>query len=123
MLDEIIYSLIARRRRDGTERSDALSMLLAARDGNLWIGTTTELVSWREGQLTAHPEFDGRIVAKIYEDREGVIWADGSIGAANAKLCERGSSARDTTSKTHSSCDSASMHNTAGNTGVCGCCH
>lgn len=31
-LDEIIYGLIARRRRDGSDRGDALSMLLAARD-------------------------------------------------------------------------------------------
>jgi cytochrome P450 len=32
MLDAIIYDLIARRRRDGSERADALSLLLAARD-------------------------------------------------------------------------------------------
>jgi len=32
MLDAIIYGLIARRRRDGSDRSDALSLLLAARD-------------------------------------------------------------------------------------------
>ncbi len=31
-LDEIIYALIARRRHDATDRTDALSMLLAARD-------------------------------------------------------------------------------------------
>jgi cytochrome P450 len=33
MLDAIIYGLIARRRRDGSDRGDALSLLLAARDG------------------------------------------------------------------------------------------
>lgn len=33
MLDALIYELIARRRRDGSERHDALSLLLAARDG------------------------------------------------------------------------------------------
>ncbi len=32
MLDEIIYGLIERRRRDGEQRGDALSLLLAARD-------------------------------------------------------------------------------------------
>ncbi len=32
MLDAIIYGLIARRRRDGSERNDALSLLLAAFD-------------------------------------------------------------------------------------------
>ncbi len=32
MLDSIIYALIARRRRDGSDRTDALSLLLAAGD-------------------------------------------------------------------------------------------
>ena len=35
MLDSIIYGLIARRRQDGVDRGDALSMLLAAQDAEL----------------------------------------------------------------------------------------
>lgn len=68
-------------------RSDRISALLAARDGTLWIGTMDELVSWKDGQLTHHAELDGLFVPNIFQDREGVIWAQGSLGSANAKLC------------------------------------
>ncbi len=79
MLDAIIYGLIARRRRDGVDRVDALSMLLAARDGEsgyqlsdqqirdeimtLFMAgheTTANALTWALFLLAAHGEVDAR---------------------------------------------------------------
>jgi signal transduction histidine kinase/ligand-binding sensor domain-containing protein len=68
-------------------RSEDVSALLASRDGSLWIGTGTELVSWKDGKLTRHQELDGQFLTMIFEDREGVIWAAGAILTGNGKLC------------------------------------
>jgi cytochrome P450 len=79
MLDAIIYSLIARRRRDGGARGDALSMLLASQDSEtgfapsdeqirdeimtLFIAgheTTANLLTWALYLLGQHPDVDER---------------------------------------------------------------
>ncbi|MFZ0362751.1 MAG: cytochrome P450 [Candidatus Cybelea sp.] len=79
MLDSIIYALIARRRRDGSDRTDALSLLLAAGDAEstdrpvdeqirdeimtLFIAgheTTANLLTWTLYLLAQHPQIDAR---------------------------------------------------------------
>jgi len=71
------------------------SPLLGARDGTLWIGTFSGLVSWDGVKLTLHPEFAGRLVQALVEDREGTVWAAtrGGVGSYT-RLCalRRGSS-------------------------------
>ncbi|MFY9883264.1 MAG: cytochrome P450 [Candidatus Cybelea sp.] len=78
-LDSIIYALIARRRRDGSDRTDALSLLLAAGDAEstdrpvdeqirdeimtLFIAgheTTANLLTWTLYLLAQHPQIDAR---------------------------------------------------------------
>jgi ligand-binding sensor domain-containing protein len=49
--------------------------LLVTRDGTLWIGTGTGLMSWSGGKLTQFPELDGMGVSSLVEDREGTLWA------------------------------------------------
>jgi len=80
MLDGIIYDLIARRRRDAGERSDALSLLLAAHDGETGYRpsdeqirdeimtlftagheTTANLLTWALYLLAHNPNVDARI--------------------------------------------------------------
>jgi cytochrome P450 len=82
MLDAIIYGLIARRRRDGVDRGDALSMLLAAQDAQtderpndeqirdeimtLFMAgheTTANALTWALYLLAKHPEIDERTAA------------------------------------------------------------
>jgi cytochrome P450 len=77
LLDAIIYGLIARRRRDGSDRADALSLLLAARDAEMGYRpadeqirdeimtlfmagheTTANLLTWTFYLLAQHPEID-----------------------------------------------------------------
>ncbi|HUL11770.1 MAG TPA: two-component regulator propeller domain-containing protein, partial [Methylococcaceae bacterium] len=59
--------------------------LFAARDGTLWIGTQTGLASWNGARLTRCPEFDGKDVLSILEDRGGELWV-GVVGATG-RLC------------------------------------
>jgi cytochrome P450 len=82
MLDSIIYSLIARRRRDGIDRGDALSMLLASQEAEtdepvgdeqirdeimtLFIAgheTTANALTWALYLLAQHPEIDEHAAA------------------------------------------------------------
>lgn len=82
MLDEIVYGLIARRRSDPSNRTDALSMLLAANDGEtnyrpsdeqirdeimtLFMAgheTTANTLTWALFLLAQHDEVDGRVAA------------------------------------------------------------
>jgi len=86
MLDAIIYSLIARRRRDGSDRGDALSMLLASKDANdeqirdeimtLFMAgheTTANALTWAIYLLAQHPQVDERAgTAARTGDREYV---------------------------------------------------
>jgi cytochrome P450 len=92
-LDRIIYALIARRRREGTDKGDALSMLLAARDAEtgyrpsdqqirdevmtLFMAgheTTANLLTWTFYLLAQHPEIDRRIgVAARDGDHEFIM--------------------------------------------------
>jgi cytochrome P450 len=77
LLDEIIYGLIERRRRDGAQRGDALSLLLAARDAEtgyrpsdeqirdeimtLFMAgheTTANALTWALLLLAKHPDVD-----------------------------------------------------------------
>ena len=86
MLDEIIYGLIARRRADGSERGDALSMLLAARDAEtgyrpsdqqirdeimtLFVAgheTTANALTWALYLLAQSPDVDQRLGAAAQE--------------------------------------------------------
>ncbi|MBV8067243.1 MAG: cytochrome P450 [Candidatus Eremiobacteraeota bacterium] len=80
-LDAIIYDLIARRRRNGTQRVDALSMLLVAQASEsaplsdeqlrdeimtLFIAgheTTANLLTWTLYLLAQHPDVDARTAA------------------------------------------------------------
>jgi signal transduction histidine kinase/ligand-binding sensor domain-containing protein len=59
--------------------------VLAARDGRLWIGTAEGLASWKDGKLTSYPKLAGQNVHALVEDREGVVWAGGSL--PTGKLC------------------------------------
>src|SRR5271163_2264165 len=59
--------------------------VLAARDGRLWIGTTEGLASWKDGKLTHYAELAGQNIHSLVEDREGVVWAAGSL--PTGKLC------------------------------------
>lgn len=61
--------------------------LLAARDGRLWIGTGEGLASWKDGKLTHYPELDGEYVFSLLEDHEGTMWAAGSVGYTEGRLC------------------------------------
>lgn len=89
MLDAIIYDLIARRRRDGADRSDALSMLLASQEAEredrpndeqirdeimtLFIAgheTTANLLTWTLYLLAEHPAI-GRRTADASRDGDG----------------------------------------------------
>jgi cytochrome P450 len=89
MLDAIIFGLIARRRGDAVERTDALSMLLAARDAEnepcpdeqirdeimtLFMAgheTTANALTWALFLLAQHPEIDERAAAAARNgDRE-----------------------------------------------------
>ncbi len=82
MLDEIIYGLIARRRHDRTDRADALSMLLAAHDGETGYSpsdeqirdeimtlfmagheTTANALTWALFLLAQHDGVDARVEA------------------------------------------------------------
>ncbi len=92
MLDEIIYGLIARRRRDGSARGDALSMLLAARDAEtgyrptdqqirdeimtLFVAgheTTANALTWALYLLAQSPDVDQRLAAATREGDDGYL--------------------------------------------------
>jgi len=60
--------------------------LLAASDGALWIGTAKGVVRWKEGQLTHFRELAGRVIWRIFEDREHTIWVSGT-GVPAGRLC------------------------------------
>ena len=66
--------------------SDNIRDLFTSPDGTLWIGTTNELVSWKDGKLTRYPELAGRGIYHIFEDREGTIWTGGFETTA-ARIC------------------------------------
>ena len=91
-LDEIIYALIARRRADGGDTGDALSMLLAARDADtgyrpsdeqirdevmtLFMAgheTTANLLTWTFYLLAQHPEIDERLGAAAAAGDRGYV--------------------------------------------------
>ena len=61
--------------------------LIAARDGTLWIGTSSGLASWKNGKLARYAELAGLSVYRLLEDHEGSVWA-GAFGVPNGKLCE-----------------------------------
>ena len=44
--------------------------LLVTRDGTLWVGTFSGLVSWSGGKLTQYPELGEVFVTSLLEDRE-----------------------------------------------------
>jgi ligand-binding sensor domain-containing protein len=66
--------------------SSLIASLLAARDGTLWIGTWKGLASWKDGKLTQYPELYGQVIARLVEDREGMVWA-GGLAFPAGRLC------------------------------------
>jgi len=64
--------------------------LLVTRDGTLWIGTFSGLVSWTGGTLNRYPELGTQFVTSLLEDREGTVWA-GTLGGSprtpTGRLC------------------------------------
>jgi signal transduction histidine kinase len=66
--------------------SNLVSSLLAARDGTLWIGTSTGLASWKLGKLTRYDGLAGFFIFRMLEDRDGTIWVSG-IGTPTGRLC------------------------------------
>jgi hypothetical protein len=62
--------------------------VLPARDGTLWIGTTSGLASWKDGKFTQYPELAGLAVDRIVQDREGVIWVGAEAATGFGMLCE-----------------------------------
>jgi signal transduction histidine kinase/ligand-binding sensor domain-containing protein len=62
--------------------SNDIRSLIAASDGTLWLGTAKGLVSWKSGTLNHYPEFDKHDVHTLLQDREGTVWAAGSIWEA-----------------------------------------
>jgi signal transduction histidine kinase/ligand-binding sensor domain-containing protein len=68
-------------------RSNRIFSLLVSRDGKLWIATADGLASWKDGRLTHYPEFGGRFVYKVFEDRAGVIYVSAGAPLWNGKMC------------------------------------
>jgi signal transduction histidine kinase/sugar lactone lactonase YvrE len=62
--------------------SNDIRSLIAASDGTLWLGTAKGLVSWKSGTLNHYPELDKHDVHTLLQDREGTVWAAGSIWEA-----------------------------------------
>jgi hypothetical protein len=56
-----------------TSGSLVIRSLLAARDGSLWIGTTTNLFDWTNGQLIKYAA-PVAYTESIFESRDGAIW-------------------------------------------------
>jgi ligand-binding sensor domain-containing protein/signal transduction histidine kinase len=71
--------------------STYIRSVLAARDGRLWIGTAEGLASWKDDKLTHYPELAGQNVHALVEDREGVVWAAGSLPTGKLCAIRRGS--------------------------------
>jgi hypothetical protein len=67
-------------------RALSSSWLLAGRDGTLWIGTFSGFVSWRNRQLTHHPEIASHQGSARLEDSSGTVWV-GTSSQPVAKLC------------------------------------
>ena len=91
-LDRIIYDLIARRRRDGAGREDALSMLIAAHDAETGFApsdeqirdevmtlfmagheTTANLLTWTFYLLADHPQADERLATAAREQDRAYV--------------------------------------------------
>jgi signal transduction histidine kinase/ligand-binding sensor domain-containing protein len=66
--------------------SNDIWSVLTDRDGALWIGTAQGLARWKNSTLTQYPQFTGRIVMRILQDREGTVWASGTA-VPNGNLC------------------------------------
>ncbi len=72
--------------------SNDIRSIAAAHDGTLWLGTAKGLVSWKSGRLIHYPELDGQDVHTLWEDRDGTLWASGTIWETgprkgNSALC------------------------------------
>ena len=61
--------------------------LLAARDGTLWIGTTSGLATWKENQLKQIPELAGQFISFLLEARDGTVWIS-TYSDSGGKLCD-----------------------------------
>jgi len=70
----------------GQHLSSAPYSLLVTRDGTLWVGTFSGLVSWTGGKPTRYPELGNQFVTSLLEDREGTLWV-GTLGTPTGRLC------------------------------------
>jgi len=61
--------------------------LLVSRNGTLWIGATKGLASWKEGNLTLFPQFDGEAIFTLLEDHEGTVWVGAGGPPHSGKVC------------------------------------
>jgi len=67
--------------------SSVVRSLAVSRDGRLWIGTDRGLASWKNGELSNHPEVAGLWVGPMLVDREGTVWAGAMDGTNRGRLC------------------------------------
>ncbi len=65
--------------------SGDIRVMVAARDGTLWIATSKGLANRKVGKLTRYPELAGYEVVSLLQGRDGTVWASawGTIG----RLC------------------------------------
>jgi PAS domain S-box-containing protein len=68
-------------------REVRVPVLLAARDGTLWIGHYPGLASWNGNKLTVYPELAQFNVNALLEDRAGAVWAATFEVAGVARIC------------------------------------
>lgn len=70
---------------------DQIRILLAAKDGTLWIGTTRGLNGYRNGKFTTFTTEEGlsfRGIVSLYEDSGGALWI--GTGGGGVNVLEKG---------------------------------
>src|SRR5262249_21967307 len=68
---------------------DYITMLLATRDGALWIGTVAGLARWRAGELARYPDLSGHVITSLLQDHQGTLWIATQPRRAGAgRLCD-----------------------------------
>ncbi len=65
---------------DGLPAANPLSVC-AASDGTIWIGYSSALCAWRNGEVEVNRQLDG--VSAIFEDAEGTVWFGAPDGATS----------------------------------------
>jgi PAS domain S-box-containing protein len=62
----------------GADANAEVWAVLAAADGSVWLGARGALHVWRDGHLTAFPQFQR--TRALFEDRAGAIWIGAEVG-------------------------------------------